>query len=60
MKNCYIKIISCFWFIIDTFYRLFYFCCNCKHDHEEEEEKNYMLIDFVYYDLDNLYLLCLI
>lgn len=39
MRNCYIKIISCFWFIIDTIYRLFYFCCNCNRDHEEDDEE---------------------
>ena len=27
---------------------------------KKKKEKKYLLIDFVYYDLDNLYLLCLI
>jgi hypothetical protein len=40
MRNYCIKIISCFWFIIDTIYRLFYFCCNCNRDHEAEEEED--------------------
>jgi hypothetical protein len=47
MRNCYIKIISCFWCIFDIVYRLFYFCCNCNIDHEkdEEEERKKISID---------------
>ena len=31
-------IINCFWFIIDSIYKLFFFCCNCNCNVKEEEE----------------------